>query len=156
MRNYFFYISLSIAWAIVTLGGIGFLVAPGTCASIVTYFLCSYMKYISFRILLTAFVIGCSSIYVWQQFYPDRHDPSFIVIDELCGYVLGYFILQCFGLTHYDLYFLILFRYFDIRKPCGIMKINAYNNVTGIMLDDCLAALFAIAVIKLFIVICFF
>ena len=140
---------------VITFFGIGYLPISGTCASICIWYIYDNY-YITFYTTYLISLIGWFAVYLWKKNNIHIHDPSFIVIDEICGYIFGYEILRYFFLTQYSLYFLLLFRFFDITKPCGIIKIDSLNNVFGIMGDDYLATIFAIAVMKLFLIVCFF
>ncbi len=70
-----------------------------------------------------------------------RHDPSEVVIDEVAGLLLTFFLvpLSWLGL----ILGFILFRLFDILKPYPIKRLEKISGGTGIVLDDLLAGLFA-------------
>lgn len=117
---------------------------------------------ISLTINILLFILGtyCSSLYVKQT---EREDPKEVIIDEVVGQMLV-INLSIFSLAfaHYsriteylspgmiDFVFLFLlpfslFRVFDIIKPWPINWLD--NNIKGgigIMLDDLLAAFFAV------------
>lgn len=95
-----------------------------------------------------AFILGILASYfvLYSTLDPD---PSFIVIDEVAGQWL------VLWATGSDIRFwvvgFILFRAFDILKPYPIKDIEAYfadgtqaSRATGIMVDDIVAALYAI------------
>ncbi len=75
-------------------------------------------------------------------------DPSAIVWDEWIGYWVALYSLPP-GIGSLLLAFL-LFRFFDILKPWPISWLERrYHGGLGIMLDDLLAGLFALAVARL-------
>ena len=84
-----------------------------------------------------------------------EHDPSLIVIDEVCGQTITFlfvaFVLQ--GNFSADVWWIYavgfgLFRLFDITKPSVIGKIDKeMQNAAGVMLDDVVAGVFAAIVL---------
>jgi phosphatidylglycerophosphatase A len=72
-----------------------------------------------------------------------REDPGHVVIDEVAGQLI-----TLIGLSptwpHAALG-LLLFRFFDILKPPPIRQFERLPEGTGIMLDDVVAGLFALA-----------
>jgi phosphatidylglycerophosphatase A len=98
-------------------------------------------------------VIGTISCSAYLRQYGDDRDPGYIVIDEVCGILLGNSIIYYCGLKSVVAIAcnFVLFRLFDIIKPPPIRNIEAAlknsNRAAGfgIMLDDVLAAIFASA-----------
>ncbi|MDR3031333.1 MAG: phosphatidylglycerophosphatase A [Holosporales bacterium] len=129
---------------------------PGTVGSAFATFLSIFLvkNPNTLLLLLIAFfiagVILCDYFVVKMEFAQNK-DPGYIVIDEVCGILLGTYFLQIFGYA--SAFSLItnfaIFRFFDILKPPPIKNIeNAMKNnqktiALGIMLDDILASLFA-------------
>lgn len=75
-----------------------------------------------------------------------RHDPGFIVVDEIAAQWLV-LVAAPLNLWAYIGAFL-LFRFFDIAKPWPIKRVErAVAGGLGIMLDDVLAALYALALL---------
>ena len=115
--------------------------APGTTASLVTFFLWySFMpENISFRLLIffCLTIIGFFSIKNSLICYNDK-DPQEIVIDEVVGMSLPLIFLT--DLVIMCIAF-ILFRVFDILKPSIIYYSQFYNGAYGIILDDLFAGL---------------
>lgn len=80
-----------------------------------------------------------------------EHDPSLIVIDEVCGQLLAFlFVAQILqGACNVKAFVLYavgfaLFRLFDITKPSIIgWADKKLENAYGVMLDDVFAGLFA-------------
>lgn len=127
--------------------------APGTWGSaagvIVGVILLRYLTPISFLILTAlSFVIGC---YLCKKTCEDMgvHDHGSIVWDEFVGVWLclsavpelsGYWIAVAF----------VIFRFFDILKPYPIKIFDQkLENGFGIMIDDVLAAVYGIVVLRL-------
>jgi phosphatidylglycerophosphatase A len=70
-----------------------------------------------------------------------RHDPSSIVIDEICGYLVGIFLLP-FTAFNAILVF-ILFRFFDIVKPWPVSLLDRkVKGGAGVVLDDIAAGIY--------------
>jgi phosphatidylglycerophosphatase A len=82
----------------------------------------------------------------------DNHDPSEIVIDEVCGQWIALLPLA-FGAARQDVDILLLwpgwvaafalFRLFDITKWGPIGWADRIHGPTGVMLDDVIAGIFA-------------
>jgi phosphatidylglycerophosphatase A len=111
---------------------------------------------------IKVFFIGWLASYFYIRDLDD-HDPSEVVIDEVAGqlFVIAFAIpslamvldsklAQNFssGFLEFIVLFLLpfaLFRFFDIIKPWPIGNIEAnFPNAFGIMIDDIIAAIFAI------------
>jgi len=70
-----------------------------------------------------------------------RPDPSSIVIDEICGYLVGIFLLP-FTAFNAILVF-ILFRFFDIVKPWPVSLLDRkMKGGAGVVLDDIAAGIY--------------
>lgn len=113
-----------------TMGTIGtiplLLLVPGTLSQIV---------------LLTAlFFIG-----IWvSPFVIDdlnQQDPGCIVIDEVVGFLITMLWVPVSALT--IVIGFVLFRFFDIRKPLGIKRLEALHGGWGVMMDDVLAGIYS-------------
>jgi len=70
-------------------------------------------------------------------------DPSWIVIDEWAGLLFALVLSTPQSLPN-AIGALLLFRFFDIKKPGVIGKMEALGGATGIMADDILAGIFAL------------
>ncbi len=81
-----------------------------------------------------------------EKIFKEKDSPQ-IVIDEVSGML----ICCCFipATLFYALSVFALFRVFDILKPFPINRIQALKGSAGVMLDDILAAFYAIAALKL-------
>jgi phosphatidylglycerophosphatase A len=78
-----------------------------------------------------------------------RHDPGFVVIDE----VAGQWIALLFAPVSWKTLLLgfILFRAFDILKPPPVRQLERLPEGTGIVVDDVAAGLYALLVMQLVI-----
>lgn len=133
---------------VITCCGIGrFPVAPGTAASLaaipVYYFLCKDAGTLVYLLLLSIlFIVGIICIDSSGQ---GHKDPSYIVIDEVCGVGVAFFKLNDIMII---LLAFVLFRFFDIFKPFPINYIDKkIKNGFGVMLDDIAAGICTSAVI---------
>lgn len=68
-------------------------------------------------------------------------DHQRVVIDEVAGMWLAMLGVPITGVSL--LAGLVLFRFFDIRKPLGIRRLEQVPGGAGVMLDDVLAGLYA-------------
>jgi len=78
-----------------------------------------------------------------------KHDPGGIVWDEM----VGYWLTVAFIPTHWSwlLAAFVLFRLFDILKPWPIRQSEKlFSGGLGIMIDDILAALYAMGILAIF------
>jgi len=76
-----------------------------------------------------------------------RHDPGFVVIDE----VIGQWIALLFSPAdwRHALIALLLFRLFDITKPFPARQLESLPEGWGIVFDDVAAGLYALGVASL-------
>ena len=120
----------------------------GTLAAIPVYLLMFKLNLLQYSVVVTAlFALG---IYLCQKTSDALgvHDHSGIVFDEIVG-----FLITMIGVPHswkWIIVGFILFRLFDILKPWPISWLDKkIHGGLGIMLDDVLAGLFALAVMHL-------
>lgn len=125
-------------------------IAPGTAGALLGCIaLFAYTHFIginnntNFQIVFSILIILTTLIGVWatrnlQEEWGE--DPSRVVIDE----VIGVWITLLFvPLTWQNILIgFVLFRFFDIAKPLGIRKMEAFENGWGVMLDDVLAGVY--------------
>lgn len=158
-----------IACTIATLGPIGYLPCPGTCATIATlpivylislalptlcansYSDCradaeSYIGLFNTEIGLFL-LLFLSLLAIASQSLPaaceklGHSDSPHIVIDELIGTIVAFYALPITLPT--VVIGVILFRFFDIVKPLGIKKIETkYPLYAAILTDDILAGVY--------------
>ena len=146
-------IKRNILLAIVSFFGSGLVSKkmPGTIGSAIATLLLIVMKptyEITLLLAFFSFVIGCFACKYYIPAYETDKDPSYIVIDEVCGIffgasIIGYF---CYCSPLVLIINFALFRIFDIFKPFPIRNIELYMKnkeklfAIGIMLDDIVAA----------------
>ncbi len=148
------------AWAVATFFGAGYLrPGPGTYGSVaatilwlVAGFLVHHntqtLTWISAIGIVVATAIGIpAATRVARE--SGRPDPGFVVIDEVAGVWIALLFMP--PLWPNALLALILFRFFDILKPPPIRRFEALPEGTGIMADDLVAGLFALALAQLFV-----
>jgi phosphatidylglycerophosphatase A len=139
----------SIYFLISSLLGVGYLPMPGTAASFIAAFLCSINSagWLLSLIVFPIFIFSANRVIK----YSHKKDPSFIVVDEVFGYVLGWNILKMFQdvSVYAHMMFFITFRFFDTLKPLWIKKVEKLPNVLGVFLDDIVAAVYSIITVKL-------
>ena len=146
------------AWAIATFFGTGYLKpGPGTWASMAAALLwlgavlvfhppraglfCALLAGITVTIAL-----GVPAATIVER-ESGRHDPGFVVIDEVIGQWVALF--GCPGDWAHGLIALILFRLFDITKPFPIRRLERLPAGWGIVFDDVGAGLYALVVATL-------
>ncbi len=123
---------------------------PGTAGSLaaipIFYLLLNLPSLLQWLFVITLFFVGLySSNKVIAVI--DQKDPSFIVIDEIVA-VLFLFILIPSNIKLLAFAF-ILFRIFDIFKPFPVSWAeNYFQGALGIMMDDIVAALLSLIVIR--------
>ena len=129
---------------IATLGPIGYLPAPGTCATIVTLLLVYGLKntnnIVYLSLLVIIFLIGLKAADDAVHILRDT-DPSCVVIDESIGTLIT-FIGVPINITTLIVGFL-LFRFFDISKWFGIARLQQLPSPWGVIMDDVVAGLFS-------------
>jgi phosphatidylglycerophosphatase A len=76
-----------------------------------------------------------------------RHDPGFVVIDEVAGQWIA--LLGSPADWKHGLIALVLFRLFDITKPFPVRQLEGLPAGWGIVFDDVGAGLYALAVASL-------
>ena len=142
------------AWLLATFFGAGYLKpGPGTYGSVaaaVLWFLTgSVLHHDTQRlaegtalatILITALGIPAATRVAREA---GREDPGFVVVDEVAGQWVALLFVP--PLWTDALVAVLLFRFFDILKPWPIRRFEALPGGLGIMADDLVAGLFALA-----------
>ncbi|MBR6663401.1 MAG: phosphatidylglycerophosphatase A [Alphaproteobacteria bacterium] len=127
-------------------------VAPGTFGSLATIPLAFFLAYFYgiYGIIggtIVSFALGIWSISPILK--TGKHDPSYIVIDEVAGQLLTFAFVadQLQYDSHSGMIYLLgfmLFRLFDITKPQPVKWADKkLLNAWGVMLDDIFAGLYA-------------
>ncbi len=124
--------------------------APGTFGTLLGLLLfvplLLWSEWLAWAVLLLGTLVG-STICGKSSEYLNVHDHGGIVWDEFVGIWLVLILLPEQSLVYWVLAFLF-FRLFDIWKPWPILWVDhQVEGGFGIMLDDILAAVYAVAVI---------
>lgn len=124
--------------------------APGTVGTVVAVPLCLLMGLLEPipYLVLTAAILG-AGIYLtqWVARDMDIKDPSAIVLDEFVGLMVTFFWLP--NGWYWVLAGFAIFRAFDILKPWPVSWCDQkLNGGFGIMLDDVVAGLLALACLQ--------
>ncbi|MEO7769265.1 MAG: phosphatidylglycerophosphatase A [Ferruginibacter sp.] len=103
----------------------------------------------NWQVVITMLII---IIGIWSSNIVDSiwgTDSNMVVIDEVAGMAIALlYVPQHLG---YVLISLVAFRFFDIVKPLGIRKLELLPKGWGVMADDILAGLYALAIIQCWI-----
>lgn len=138
-----------------TLGPIGYLPAPGTCATLATVafvYLCSYLNLTEQAygcIIIAACIAGYIIIKNGLHALDRQDDPKQIVFDELVGTLIVFYALP-FSMT-VAMLAVLLFRFFDITKTFGISSFELFFGAWGIMLDDIAAGVLTNLIVRIII-----
>ncbi len=133
-----------IGLLLATVGGVGYVpIASGTFGSIVGVVLWAVLpssaaaQATAIAVLL---VVGSWSGSVAERHF-GRTDPSEVVIDEVVGILITFF-LNPVGWKGAAVGFL-LFRAFDVVKPFPADRLERLHGGVGVMADDAMAAVYA-------------
>lgn len=116
--------------------------APGSAASMVgvLIYMCLYSSLGLYVItVLTITILGFMVCGRVERMFNER-DPSFIVIDEVAGVLLAFFMLPLTWPVLLTAFF--LFRAFDMFKLYPVNKFEDIQGSAGVMLDDLFAGLY--------------
>lgn len=144
---------------IATSFGAGFLpVAPGTWGAIVGVLL--WLPFYIWCPGKAAYIVTLAAIVfftvagTWASSVSEKYwgkDPVAACVDETVGQLISMLPL-CGGPDVAPWWLIIvslaLFRFFDIFKPLGIRKMEAFPGGWGMMADDILAALYAACIVE--------
>ncbi len=146
------------AWSVATFFGIGYLKpGPGTYGSIAALLLWAAYGWLArpaHAVLLIALIVGIflaiilgvpAATIVERE--SGRHDPGFVVIDEVIGQWIA--LLFCPVDWPHALVALVLFRLFDITKPFPVRRFERLPGGWGIVFDDVAAGLYALGIASL-------
>ena len=127
-------------------------IAPGTMASLVTIiffyaFLLEANIYIFLLIIFLTFMLALLNVSAYTEGSKDK-DKSEIVIDEVIGQLISLTPIIWYKDSLNNIYIFIwvsffLFRFFDIVKPQPIKYFDRINKAWAVIIDDCVAGLFA-------------
>jgi len=127
--------------------------APGTFGTLVAIPLALLLRHYGGDGLFAAAIVVAFAAGAWAAQITGRDlgvpDHGSIVIDEVAAFLLVLFFVGVDDPLRIAVAF-ALFRVFDIVKPPPIRQLDAaYKNGVGVMADDLLAALYALAVFAL-------
>jgi phosphatidylglycerophosphatase A len=137
-----------LALIVATVGGAGYApVAPGTVGSAVAVILLWLIPFSRSGLVLFFLVVALGG--AWAAHVAERNlgakDPGAIVIDEVAGMTLTVLPLP---LTPAVLAVgFVLFRLFDVIKPFPARVSQRLPGGAGVMIDDVIAGLYALAVL---------
>jgi phosphatidylglycerophosphatase A len=140
-----------VAVAVATVGGLGRApLAPGTVASAVTIALLWLLG--PAPMLLAALVVIVAVLGIWASGEAERalargKDPGVIVVDEVAGMALS--VLAVPLTPAVALLGFLLFRVFDVIKPFPANVSQRLPGGAGVMADDLIAGLYALALLAL-------
>ncbi len=124
-------------------------VAPGTAGSLLAVLIIYYFSPIPVLLLLAIlFVLFWMGVYSGTKVEREvGNDPSIVVMDEVVGMGISLLFLP----RDWRLFLIafILFRLFDIVKPPPINRSQQIHGGMGIMIDDVLAGIYALAVVQI-------
>lgn len=119
--------------------------APGTFGSLVGLAIGSVLLLAGHFMVLVGILAACAlGIYAIRQLPEAGADPGWIVIDEIAGQMIPLMALHSFNIIGLALAF-ALFRLFDIWKPWPVSWADRRKDEFGIMGDDLIAGLLALA-----------
>jgi len=114
----------------------------GTLAAIIPVVLTANWHYFAKGALfMFLFVAGTMAAEYYEK-HSGKKDASEVVIDEIAAFymIFLFFTPSLVGLVSG----FILFRIFDITKPYPIKKLESFGGGVGVMIDDIMAAIYAI------------
>ena len=120
----------------------------GTIGAVVLYFVLSLFSDLFYLLFLVVVIIF--SIWVSDEVSKDYNDPdpSWVVIDEVSGYLVTMFLIP-YSMINIFLGFL-LFRFFDILKPPPIKRFESLPGGLGVVTDDVMAGIYANIILQIF------
>lgn len=140
----------AFATTLATLGPLGhFPKAPGTWGSLAAVVVAPWL-FLSLPLWgRAAALAGILAVGVWAssraEIVLDRKDPGCVIIDELFGQWLTLLFFSAMPIWYLFVAF-GLFRFFDILKPWPVRWVEtAFPGGFGVMLDDGVAGLYALA-----------
>lgn len=149
--------------------GLGLLpVAPGTWGSlppaIIFGLLCQlHISGILISILMAMLALVASAICIRLAPYiivaTRRNDPSEVVCDEVAGQSVTFLAIPFLGPEMFSTLQIwaitaggfILFRFFDITKPCPIRKLEKLPKGWGVLADDLMAGAYAGIILQILV-----
>ena len=119
-----------------------FPVAPGTAASAVgaiIAIICSSNIFFYLCVILIVTILGFMVSGRMEKIL-NQEDPGCIVIDEVAGIMIAFFLLPMTPVVIVTAFF--LFRAFDMFKIYPVNKFEQLESSTGVMMDDIIAGIY--------------
>lgn len=119
-----------------------FPVAPGTAASAVGAIMamvCSPNMFLYILVILIVTILGFMVSGRMEKIL-DQKDPGCIVVDEVAGIMLAFFLLPMTPVVIVVAFF--LFRAFDMFKIYPVNKFEQLGGSAGVMMDDIIAGIY--------------
>ncbi len=146
------------AWLVATFFGVGYLKpGPGTYGSVAAAILWLLAAWFVHHNTLTLTIVTAVAVVIATAVgipaatrvarESGREDPGFVVIDEVAGQWIALLLVPPMWTN--ALLAVLWFRFFDILKPWPIRKFEDFPEGKGIMADDLVAGLFALALTHL-------
>ncbi len=143
-----------------TLLGVGNLPkAPGTWGSLVTLPLIYLAFWLSPQFGILILLIGTVLLSLWTSdaaVVKYGEDPAQFVMDEAAGQTLVFIATPFLFSVGPDLFLLLtgflLFRFFDVKKPLGINKLQDLHGKYGILADDLLAGTYSLLLLEMIVI----
>ena len=137
-----------VALAVATVGGAGYSpVAPGTAGSLVAVAVLWLVPFS--RLELIVYFIVVTLVGTWAAHRAEAllggKDPGAIVVDEVAGMTLSVLALPLTPAVLAVAF--VLFRVFDVVKPPPARGSQSLRGGVGVMVDDLIAGLYALAVV---------
>ena len=123
-------------------------VAPGTAASavgVVMAMICSSNVFFYICVTLIVTILGFMVSGRMEEIL-DQKDPGCIVIDEVAGVMIAFFLLPLTPVVIVTAFF--LFRAFDMFKIYPVNKFEQLEGSTGVMMDDVIAGVYTNVVMQ--------
>ncbi len=121
---------------------------PGTLASLIGIIGITLIKnnnIIYYILLIISLILGFAVSGKAEQIF-NRKDPKEVVIDEFCGILLSFFLIE---LSPFHIISgFVFFRVIDIFKPYPIKEIEKIKGSAGIMLDDIMSGIYTNLILK--------
>ncbi len=141
------------ALALALLFGVGLLPrAPGTAGTIAAVpagiFLRQAPVWSALTICTILAVLGCISATKAEQ-WMGQHDPGMIVIDEFVATLFLFVLLPAGAGWPWFLAAIVIFRFFDIKKPYPVNVSGHLPRGFGVMADDLVAVLYTLLLLHL-------
>ena len=135
---------------ITTFGFIGYLpLAPGSMASVAGGLIAIYLSHSSLIYFVVWMIITVLGFIASDRMeaISGKKDPGCIVIDEVSGIMISFFMLPHTPAVLITAFF--LFRAFDMFKIYPVNKLESLKGGVGVMMDDILAGFYTNIVMQL-------